>query len=49
MSALSKITKDALTVLKNKIVEGLKNDGLKWFKSFQGIGVPVKCFDAKKL
>jgi antirestriction protein ArdC len=47
MSALSKITKDALTVLKNKIVEGLKNDGLKWFKSFQGIGVPVNALTQK--
>ena len=47
MSALSKITKDALTVLKNKIVEGLKTDGLKWFKSFKGIGSPANALTQK--
>jgi hypothetical protein len=39
---ISKITKDALTILKNKIVEGLERDGLKWFKSFQGVGSTCK-------
>ena len=44
---ISKITKDALTILKNKIVEGLERDGLKWFKSFQGVGAPQNALTLK--
>ena len=38
----SKYTKDALTVLQSEIVDGLKKDGLKYFKSFSGYGYPKK-------
>ena len=44
---ISKITKDALTILKNKIVEGLERDGLKWFNSFPGVGAPQNALTLK--
>jgi len=44
----SKYTKDALTVLQNEIVDGLKKDGLKYFKSFSGYGYPKNALTLKE-
>jgi len=45
---LSKYTKDALTILQNEIVDGLKKDGLKYFKSFSGYGYPKNALTLKE-
>jgi len=47
MSALSKITKDALNKFKAVLIDGLKTDGLKFFKSFKGIGAPLNALTQK--
>ena len=44
----SKYTKDALTVLQSEIVDGLKKDGLKYFKSFSGYGYPKNALTLKE-
>lgn len=44
----SKYTKDALTILQNEIVDGLKKDGLKYFKSFSGYGYPKNALTLKE-
>jgi antirestriction protein ArdC len=44
----SKYTKDALTILQNEIVDGLKKDGLKYFKSFKGYGYPKNALTLKE-
>jgi antirestriction protein ArdC len=44
----SKYTKDALTILQNEIVNGLKKDGLKYFKSFSGYGYPKNALTLKE-
>lgn len=44
----SKYTKDALTILQSEIVDGLKKDGLKYFKSFSGFGYPKNALTLKE-
>lgn len=44
----SKYTKDALIILQNEIVNGLKKDGLKYFKSFSGYGYPKNALTLKE-
>ena len=44
----SQFTKDALTILQNEIVEGLKKDGLKYIQSFASYGEPKNALTLKE-
>jgi len=44
----SKYTKDALDNLKNEVVKGLKEDGLKWFKPFLSFNTPKNAITLKE-
>jgi antirestriction protein ArdC len=44
----SKYTKTALSDLQVEITDGLKKDGLKYFKSFDGFGYPKNALTLKE-